>query len=438
MAHVQRVSRFVLSPHIRLVVEEQPQAVSSAVGFFVGCGSRHENKAFHGLTHLAEHLFFKGTTKRNAEEISIALERYGGELNAYTDRECTTFHAWVPAQRLSEALTLLTEMVFDSVFDREEFEREREVVVQELSGYEDSPDDEFQDASLEVPWGNHSLGRRIGGFAAQLRHARHSQLISHVQNNFLRAPMVLSVVSPFPADKVRRLAMMALRDAEDFTWGAQLKGRGKKLQFTAPNLPTPWAARSQVKRFDSDQVQLGFFYPAVRIEDPHEVVWSALGILLGGGASSKLYRVVRERAGLAYAIQAQLHAFSDSGLLGGFFATSPKNLLKATQLSAQVCRDLAAGVSAEDVDFVRGLLEGSIYMSFEGVNTRMEALGRQELFLGKPISLNQALLELRKVKQQSLNTAAKVLRKTPCIFALGKLRQSQLRALLRAWQNPTA
>lgn len=427
--------RFRPVPAIQVISERHPGAMSAAIGIFVGCGSRREPLKLHGATHLAEHLFFKGTSTHSAEQISALIERHGGEINAFTDREMTGFHTWIPAEQIPLALETLFEMLYDSVFDPKEFDRERHVVLQELKSYADNPDEEFSDSLLEVGLRNHPLGRRIAGYPKTVAAFSQKQIVRYISEEFLRSPIVVSVVSPWAEDKVRSLVKQVLRKRSRWKWGKLLDKSPKRIRESSPVLAGDFHHRSQLRRFSAEQAQFGFMFPGVSVTSHQEVLWSALANLLGGGSSSLLFREVREKRGLAYNTHAQLYSFSDTGLLYGYLATEPKKLREAVAVAGETCRRLAAGVTLEDLEFVKSMMEGSVYMSYDGINNRMESLARQELLLGKTYTVKEAVREVASINKKDFDKAAQILRTLPCFFAMGPVSQRELNSLTRAWEG---
>lgn len=428
-------TRFRQTPRLRVVCERHPGALSAAVGVFVACGSRQEPANLHGVTHLAEHLFFKGTSRHSAEQISALVERHGGEINAFTDRELTGFHVWVPQDHIEMGLELLFEMLFDSNFDPKECDRERAVVIQELRSYADSPDEEFSDSLLETAFSNHALGRRIAGFSKGVQALSHKKILNYIAEDFLRSEIVISIVSPMPEAQVRKLVRDTLKKAKNWRWGKILTKPGRRDRNSAPVIPANFANRSATRRFGADQVQFAFMYPGVNLGAKEEILWSALANLLGGGSSSHLFQDVREKRGLAYNTHAQLYSFTDVGVLYGYLATDPKRWLEAVAVSGETCRRLAAGITADDLDFVRSMMKGAVYMSYDGINNRMESLARQELLLGHPYTLKDALREVESIKKADLDRVAKVLATPPCFFAFGPVSQRDLPKITKAWKG---
>lgn len=428
--------RYQLSPRLKLVTEQISGALTSSVGVFVKCGSSHEVKSLRGATHLAEHLFFKGTSRHSAEEISQVIERSGGDINAYTDREFTCFHTWVASTETFSAFSLILEMLFDSIFDEGEFKKEKEVVLQELRGYEESADDEFLDALLEVPWKGHPLGLRIAGRANEVKKIEHEDVVGHIKDTFLKSEIVISIVSPHAPDKVHREVKKALRTAEDHTWGKSLSSRHLRHSITK-KLPSHagLSQRSSLRSFSGDQVQCAFIYPSVPIEHRDEDSWTALISLMGLGSSSYLFRELRENNALVYTTYATTMNFAKAGLSYGYFSTQRKNFFEALHASAGVCGFFSKGLSAADLDFVKSSLRGSLLMSFEGVNNRMESLGRQEILCGHVSSLKNALSQIDALSHTSMRRVTKVLSQTPCFFALGSVSGRDLAKVKRVWKD---
>jgi len=437
----RRAQTFQLSDKFRLIVESHPDALTAAVGLFVACGSRHEEMNLHGATHLTEHFVFKGTTRYTADDISQNIERFGGELNAFTEREYTCFHAWVPRDEVELSTQQIFEMIFDSVLDPDDFKRERNVVLQELKGYEDSAEDEFWDTFLEQPWGEHPLGRRIAGFSSQVKNFEHGNIVNFIAERFLQSPMTLVVVSHMSPERTFKMVKRVLRKTKDFVWGDKLELVRHPRRDLAPTkrrgpvLRAPFSARSKIKTFDADQVHLGFLFPSVSAKHPREILWAAAVSILGAGSSSRLYREVREEKGLAYSASAFMYSFSDTGLVAGYLSTEKKNWLHAVQTAGQVCRKFAEGITDDEFEFIKNNLEGSLYMSFEGVSNRMENLGRQDMLLGRSISLNESKRELKLLTKSGVNRVARNFANTPCLVGLGPLDSRDINRMHQAWQG---
>lgn len=402
---------------LELVVEEQPRAISSSVGLFFRQGSRDELLAEHGITHLLEHLFFKGSTSKSAVELNYEIERLGGELNAYTDREVTCFYANTPSSGTKRALSLLLEMIYDSIWEEPEFAKEREVILQEITGYLDSPEEEFWDSFIEHCMPDRAVGRRVAGTAKSVRAIDFSNLREHLENSFFRRPCVLVVVSPLSAQTVKAYMKQWLSQwSRKVLWGDALFGKPRRM---ARESSARHRSGVYAQRFDSDQVHFGISYPGVSLTSPEEVSLSALSFLLGGGASSRLFRRLREQEGLVYSVNAQAFSLSDQGRFLVNFSCDRNRLPDAATLCSEEIENAKSGVTNDDVAFIAESLRGALYLSFEGAINRMDSLGRQVLLFGKPFSFDALAKELDEVSRTSILRVARKYLSKPFVFGLG-------------------
>jgi len=405
------------------------------MGFFIACGSRHESKRDLGAAHMCEHLFFKRTQSKTANDISRISERLGGELNAYTDRELTCFHADCPADQTEEMLSLIVEMLLDPRFTKEEFESEREVVLQEIIGYEDNSEDVFSDLSLEVPWNRHPLGLRIGGSASDVKRLSYTGVNRFIENTFLPAPWTISVVSSLKVSEVKKLVNKALKQVENYRFTELLKKNRRPSKMGGKiRISSPWVKRSLAHKMDSEQVQVAFTFPSSGIREKREVYHTALSSILGLGAGSMLYRELREKRGLVYHVSAHNLSFSDAGVLMGQWTCTQDHLEEAAYAAARVCGTLAwGGVPETEVRYTRECLQGVVKMSFDGIRGRMESLGRQEVLIGHSLNLADTLKELKKINKTSLDRELKSLQNLPCFLLVGSVGKRELNRVEKAW-----
>jgi predicted Zn-dependent peptidase len=430
-----RVESFELAPGRRLFVEQNSQGVSASCGVFFHRGSRHERPSDHGLTHMLEHLLFKGTTQLTAPEISREIETYGGELNAYTDRELTCFHAWVPESRIWMSLGLLFEMLFDCFFSSDDFEKEQSVVVQELKGYLDSPEDEFWDELYERILGKDPLGRRIAGTPASVSKFTGDHCLSYIAKEFYRAPFDIVVSSPRKAQEVKARVKQILKELEARgLWGETIGDKRVVAKLSKP--PRRHLARlSGVKTYDTEQVQVALVFPGVSMKDPREAAFTAVAGLIGGGSSSKLFKELREKEGLVYSVGAFLSSFTDCGYLVVHLSCSKDDLTKAIRAVGRVVRETLEGISTDDLEFLKSSGLGSLALSYEGSLGRMDNIGRQAALLGEPISYQTLKDEIISLKLKDFDPVLKALAQTPLIFCLGQVKALQMSTLQRAYES---
>jgi predicted Zn-dependent peptidase len=361
----------------------------------------------------------------------------GGELNAYTDRELTCFHADCPADQLEEIMKLIVEMLLDPQFTKQEFESERQVVVQEIVGYEDNPEDVFSDLSLEVPWASHPLGLRIGGRSDQVKKLSYAGVYRFIESTFLPAPWTISVVSPLKIEDVKKMLTRVLNDAKSYRYSKLLKIARKPKKFGGEaRMAAPWVKRSLAHKMLSEQVQVAFSFPSVGIRERSEVYYTALSSILGMGAGSLLYRELREKLGLVYHVSAHNLSFSDAGVLMGQWSCTQDHLEEAAFAAARVCALLAwGGVPESEVRYTMDCLRGVVKMSFDGIRGRMEAMGRQEVLIGYSLSLSEMLRELEKINKNRLDSCARAMRKKPCFLLVGPVGKRELLRVQTAWDR---
>lgn len=414
---------YQLSPKIILCVEEVPSAYSASMGFFIGVGGRHEAPGFEGTAHLCEHLFFKGSSRRSAYELSRISERLGGELNAYTDRELTSFYSESPVEQLGEMLDLTLEMLLDFQFSSADFENEKEVVIQELLSYADNPDDVFADLSVEVPWARHPLSLRVGGTAEQVRSLTEEKVRDFIEECYLSAPWVVSVASSMKPTEVRELVERSLQQARSHRLSRYLDVQKEiPKQGASPVLKDSLGERSETFYFDTEQFQLSLTYPGVSILDPKEMAFSGLSSMLGEGSSSWLYKELREERGLVYHVGTDELSFSDCGAFQISWSCNESKLLESVRACKSVLRGFKERLSESEVTFVRDSIRGATQMSFDGIHNRMESMGRQQLLMNKVYSMSETLAELKKVHFDAIHSLALLFEKEPCFFLLGPLK----------------
>ncbi len=287
-------------------------------GFILDVGSRDEDTHQQGLAHFWEHMAFKGTTRRKAFHILNRLDSVGGELNAYTTKEKICFYASVLDRHFENALDLLTDITFDSVFPEKQIERERNVILEEMAMYYDSPEDAIQDEFDTVVFGNHPLGKNILGTNESIGSFRREDFRQFIHENVNTEKVVFSCVGNLPAQKVIRMAEKYLKDIP------ALSGKSKRLPFShyQPN-------RLEVCR-TLTQAQCAIGRDAYSVRHQRNLPFFMLTNLLGGpGMNTRLNLTLREKYGLVYSVDAEYQSYIDTGLFAIYFGTEPRNLRRA-------------------------------------------------------------------------------------------------------------
>ncbi|HWU46529.1 MAG TPA: pitrilysin family protein [Humibacter sp.] len=417
------VRRTVLPSGVRILSERVPGARSATIGFWVTVGSRDEHTvpgasgaaaASFGSTHFLEHLLFKGTTSRSALDIAVAFDAVGGENNALTAKEHTCYYAKVQDRDLPMAVEVIADMLTSSVLDPEDFENERQVILEELSMAEDDPADAAGERFFEAVFGSHPLGRPIGGDPQTIRGAARDAVWLHYQANYRPEELVVTAAGAVDHD----LLVVGVERA--------LRGAGWDLDRQAPPVPRRSSEPARIQRGAAsvlvsrpiEQVNLMMGVPAIVATDERRATMGVLNSILGGGMSSRLFQEVRERRGLAYSVYSFASAYSDAGVFGMFAGCTPAKAGQVAELMLDELRAVAdRGVSALEVQRAVGQLSGASALALEDSDARMSRLGRSEIALGEFTDLDENLRRLSSIAPADVQELARELVARPVSLA---------------------
>jgi predicted Zn-dependent peptidase len=387
----------VLNNGLRIVTEEDPHFHSVAVGVWLNVGSRDEALEENGLSHFLEHLAFKGTPRRSALDIAREIDQLGGTLNAFTSKENTCFHGKVLAENLDRAVDLLSDLVLNPLYQPEDLEKERQVILEEICAQDDNPEDSVQVQFARGFWGDAPFGRPILGEGDHISRVTREQLLSY--RNLVYRPEKTVIAAAGRIDHQELLDLISSR-FQDFHNGSAHRPRD------------PVAVHPGIYQAPRDLEQvhvcLGTKGPAAG--DQERYAATLLQLVLGGNMSSRLFQVVREELGLAYNIYAFMSFFSDTGLLGISAGVSPKNLERLLDATYQELRKMRAEpVSAEELKAAKEYLRGSIYLHAEDCDHRMMRLAKNEILFGHYIPLDEIVTNLLKVTAAQIRDLAREL-----------------------------
>ena len=394
-----------------------PHVRSIAVGVWVKSGSRHEVVSEHGLTHFTEHMVFKGTATRSAEEIAALIDGIGGHLDAFTSREATAFTAKVLDERLPLALDILADMTLHPAFRDEDIEKEKGVVLEELKMDEDNPDYLIHDLFTSNFWKKHALGRSIIGTKRSIKAFSQSQLRDFFERKFHAGNLLITAAGrlehgDFVQEVSQRFGVVPGRDPE-------------------PDAPSP-KPRAEIvfrKKRSLEQVHLCLGVPIHSMTDPRRFVSYLLSTILGGGFSSRLFLKIRERAGLAYSVYSDLNLYADVGALTVDAGTSLESLEKVIAYTLEEFRDLKENlVQDEELRRAKDHLKGSIMLSLESTSSRMSNLARQESYFGRTFTMDEINESIEQVTAQQIRELAGEWFQPEriALAALGDLQQFQI------------
>ncbi|THD42297.1 MAG: insulinase family protein [Bradyrhizobium sp.] len=391
---------------LRIVSEANPQLRTAALGAFVAAGSRHESGEEHGLSHLLEHMAFKGTNRRNARQIAEAIEDAGGDLNAETGVEQTAYFARVLGEDVDSALDVIADILTDSRFDTEELDREKNVILQEIGAVEDAPDDLIFDLFTAAAWPDQAIGRPILGTRESVGGFNRGAIDAYLRRRYRAGDLVVAAAGAVDHD-----ALTARAEALLATVGAD---RGEAAQ------PAAYRGGEIMvkKRLEQTHLVFGFEGRAILAKD-HDAA-HVFAAAAGGGMSSRLFQEVREKRGLAYSIYAFHWGFSDCGLFGFYAGAAPKDAGEVGRAALDCLAEAAEGLNEAEVERAKAQLKVATLTALESPAARAQQLARQTFVYGAPLALDDMMARIEAIGVEDVRQAgAAMLRSAPTVAAIG-------------------
>jgi predicted Zn-dependent peptidase len=389
------VQKTTLDNGVRIVTERLPESHSVALGLWVQAGSRDEAPPQGGVSHMIEHMAFKGTARRGAREIAREIDRMGGMANAFTSKEHTCFHARTLPENLPLLCDLLLDIFLNPRMDPVELERERQVILQEISSVDETPDELAHVLFNGNYWPGHPLGAPILGTAQSVGCLNRESIIAYLKTAYTAGGLVVAAVGAIEHNQI--LDLMGEPLAALPALGAQ-DGR-------YPPKPNP---ELHIKKHPAEQVHVLLGAQAPSAVDDDRYAAALMNLILGGGMSSRLFQEVREKRGLAYSVYSFLNSYCDSGLLGIYMGIPPARMAEGIQVvREELIRIAKEPVSKEELDDAMMSLKGSILLSSESSETRMGRLARNEYNFGRSLSLDEVLDNLLSVTVDDVSRVAR-------------------------------
>ena len=409
------IHKSFLDNGIKVVTEEMEGVRSVSIGVWIKRGSAHEPPQKRGIAHFLEHLLFKGTKKRTALDIARDIESVGGALNAFTSREYTCFYAKVLAKDIELAIDILSDILINSTFKARELEKERFVVLQEISMVEDTPDDLIHDLLMERLWKGHPAGWAVLGTKQSVMEIKRKDVLEHFRNHYTPENIIITV-----AGDTKHKNMIKLFEK---SFG-RLKRRGVRKRASRPKA----SSGVKVVRRPLEQVHLCMGVPAPALTHPHRYRVHLLNTVLGGGMSSRLFQEVREKRGLAYAIYSYLNLMRNAGSLVVYAGTSKEELKDVVKVTLKEYERLKGRINTEELRVAREQLKGGILLGLESTENRMTKLARDEIYFDRTIPMEEIIAAIDAVGVKDVReTAEEVLNpKALTIVAIGDLEEEEL------------
>lgn len=374
-----------LDNNVQILTETVPHVRSVSLGFFVDTGSRYEEPEINGVSHFIEHMLFKGTEKRTAKDIAEELDAVGGQLNAFTTKEFTCYYARVLDEHFDLAVDLLSDMLFNSKFDPQDVDRERNVIIEEIKMFEDTPDELVHDIFASSMWSGHALGQPIIGTAEVISSISRDKLFDYYKAHYNPGKLIIAAAGNIDHENVINKLYPVFEKRE---------GIG---QIRLMNTPVP--QRNTICRSkDTEQVHLCVGIPGLSIDHEKIYVIQVLNTILGGGISSRLFQEIREQRGLVYSVYSYHSSYHDTGLFCMYAGLSKENVDMVLSLIFKQIKDIRLnGVREEELQRAKEQMKGNLLLSLENVNTRMSRLGKSQLYLGKVVSPEEIVKKVNKV-----------------------------------------
>ncbi len=409
-------AKSTLSNGIRVLTETLPESRAISIGIWVASGSRDEPEIYSGISHFIEHMIFKGTENRTALDIAKTFDRLGGFSNAFTSKETTCFHAKVLDSHLDVVLELLSDIFLNSVFDPVEVERERLVILQEISMVEDSPDELVHEIFNKNFWKGNPVERSILGTVETVSKISSDNLKSHMEY-FSHGPKVLVVA----AGNVCH---------EDFCKKIEglfsLQNRKNKPTIER-QAPTPnFGCFYKEKDLEQTHVLVGLNGPSSTDEERFKYL--VMNVILGGSMSSRLFQEVREKRGLAYAVYSFVSTLQDAGTLGIYAGVAPENTVEVVKLIKKELEKLASEeILKAELDAAKDNIKGGLLLSADNTDSRMTRIARNEIDLGKYVSYDQVVKNIDEVSSEDVRLIAKrCLNEGMAVTLLGPLKDKDI------------
>jgi len=411
------IVREVLGNGLRLLTESMPHVRSISVGVWLTRGSRHEPEEWSGIAHFVEHMLFKGTANRSAEDIAQEIDSIGGQLDAFTAKEYASYYIKVLDEHLPRALDVLSDVVLHPAFDADDIEREKKVILEEIKMVEDTPDDLVHELFTQSFWEGHPLGRPILGSREAVEALTQEALRDYFRRAYTANNLVISAVGNLEHSRVRTLV-------ENVFSG--IAADGDVAIDRAPVVAPRFAVRN--KDLEQSHICLGTAGYSQGHDDRY--VSYVLNTLLGGSMSSRLFQNVREKRGLAYAVFSGLSAYRDAGALTIYAGCASEAVGEVIDLTVEELRGIKASPAPEaELRRAKDHLKGSLMLSLENTASRMSHLARQEIYFDRQFGLDETLEGVERV------TAADLQRVATDLFSNGALAGTIL-GPLNGWKYP--
>jgi predicted Zn-dependent peptidase len=393
---VRDIEMTTLANGVRVITEEMPHVRSVSVGVWINAGSRSETSEQNGISHFIEHMLFKGTTKRSAEDIARSVDSIGGNLDAFTAKELVCFNTKVLDQHLSQAFDVLADLVLHPMFRDEDIEKEKGVILEEIKMEADSPDYLVHEIFSSNFWKDHPLGKPILGTPQTVKRFDRAMIRNYYGSIYVPANLIVTAAGNLTHE---RLVALVCEHFESMP--------PVDLPQTDP-VPGTHARLALRNKKALEQVHLVLGVPSYPLPHEERFTCYVMNTLLGGGMSSRLFQNIRERQGLAYAVFSELNPYRDTGCMSIYAGTSTESARQVVESIMQEFRQLKGEtVGEEELRRAKDHLKGSLMLSLESTSSRMSNLARQEMYFAKFFTLDELVESIEAVTADDVQRIAR-------------------------------
>jgi predicted Zn-dependent peptidase len=418
-ANTSTIRRSAYESGLRLITEQMPGMRSVTLGIWVSAGSRDEAPHLAGASHFLEHLLFKGTRKRTARDIAETFDAVGGDLNAYTAKEHTTFYSRVLDKDLPMAVDYLCDQLQDSLIRSADVDAERQVILEEIHMHEDTPDELVHELFAQTLWTDHPLGRPVLGTVETISSATRDQIRRFWKRHYVPANFIVVAAGNLRHEKVARLVESHLDT------GKRMRGGGAGVRAGGRS-PAP-SGRAEVRRRDTEQAHISMGTSGLARSDPRRFAFGLVNSAIGGGMSSRLFQEIREKRGLVYSVFSYHTMYAETGLFCVYAGTTPSRANEVLSIVTAELEDVAEkGLTSDELDRAKSHMKGSLALSQEDTGGRMTRLGKSEIGHGEILSIDEIIERIDAVTpEDAREVAGTVLSRPRAVTVIGPFREGE-------------
>lgn len=407
--------KYHLDNGIPLVTERIRNVHSVSLGIWVGVGSRYESPEKNGISHFLEHMFFKGTRRRSARDIAVDIDSIGGDLNAFTSRETTTFYIKVLDEHLDKGIDLLADIFLHSTFPADDVEKEKSIIKEEIKMVEDTPDDYIHDLFYETIWGGSGIGQPVLGRRETIKSFTGDDLSGHIRKYYGTKDTVIACAGNFDAEKLL------------YTLNTLLGGLRRGSEPKKGDVPQ-FRARTDIVTKDLSEAHSIIGVRGLPQASPERYVLYLINAILGAGVSSRLFQEIREKRGLAYSIYSFIASYLDTGIWGVYAGTARKKVPEVVELIAKEMKELKDSITDAELRRAKDQIKGNLILGLESSSSRMQNIARQEIYHGRYHSTEEIIREIDAVKMKQVKElSARLFEKgSAALTVFGPVQASQV------------